>query len=98
MTTPTPQAANVVPVNQSAPVLPSIGDRIINEGSLFSFTALATDGDIPAQTLTYTMDPGTPAGATLDRSTGLFRWTPSEVQGGATYHFTIRVSDNGSPT
>src|SRR5207248_2155298 len=98
MTTPTPQAANVVPVNHSAPVLPNVGNRSVDEGTTLIFTNLATDADLPAQTLTYSMDPGTPTGATLDRFTGVFRWTPSEVQGGAVYNFTIRVSDNGSPT
>jgi len=98
MTTPTPGAANVVPANLNAPILPGIGDISVNEGSLLTFTNLATDADIPVQTLTYSLDSGAPSGATIDPIKGIFRWTPTEVQGGASYNLTIRVSDNGSPT
>jgi len=87
-----------VPANQHAPILPAIADRAVNEGSLVTFTNLASDADVPAQVLTYSLDSSAPAGASINRQSGVFRWTPSEVQGGAVYSFTVRVSDNGVPT
>lgn len=97
MTNATPHGANVIPPNQSLPQLPALSNRNINEGTLLTFTNLATDADLPAQMLTYSLDSGAPAGASINSINGVFRWTPAESQGGAGYTITIRVSDNGSP-
>lgn len=75
-----------------APVLATIPAQVVNEGSLLSFTATATDADIPANTLTFSLV-GAPAGAAIGGSTGVFSWTPTEAQGPGTYNFTVRVSD-----
>ena len=64
------------------PVLTVIGDRTVDELSLLTFTATATDPDV-GQTLTFSLDPGFPAGATIDPSTGVFNFTPTEDQGSA---------------
>ncbi|HUL51503.1 MAG TPA: lamin tail domain-containing protein, partial [Candidatus Nitrosotalea sp.] len=88
---------NVSEVNV-APTLDFIPDKAVNEGTLLSFTAVGHDTDLPAQTLTYSLDPGAPAGANLDSSSGLFTWTPTEAQGPGIYPVTIRVTDNGSPS
>lgn len=79
------------------PVLDSIGNQSGDEGTLISFTATATDPDVPAQNLDYSLDPGAPAGASIHPVTGLFSWTPSEAQGPGAYPVTVRVSDDGSP-
>ncbi|MFT5244723.1 MAG: putative secreted protein, partial [Psychroserpens sp.] len=39
-----------------APVLASIGNKNVDEQALLSFNASATDQDLPAQTLTYSLD------------------------------------------
>ena len=85
-----------VTVNEvdQAPVLAPIGLKEGCIGNPVTFTATATDADIPANTLTFSIDPGAPLGATIVSSTGAFSWTP--VAGG-TFPFTIRVTDNGSP-
>src|SRR5882672_272220 len=80
-----------------APTLGGITDRTVNEGELLSFTASATDPDLPAQTLTFTLGAGAPAGAGVDPATGVFTWTPSELQGPGTYFISIFVTDNGTP-
>ena len=80
-----------------APVLAAIGDRVVNEGNELSFTATATDPDVPANGLTFSLDAGAPAGATIDPASGLFTWTPNEAQGPGTFDVTVRVTDDGTP-
>ncbi|MDD4307969.1 MAG: Ig-like domain-containing protein [Thermoplasmata archaeon] len=79
-------------VNQ-APVLGAIGPRAVNEGTALAFTATATDPDLPANALTYSLDAGFPTGATINATTGAFSWTPTESQGPGVYSITVRVSD-----
>lgn len=83
-------------VNQP-PHLEPIPDASINEGVLYTFTAVASDADRPANTLTFSLAPGAPAGATIDPVTGQFTWTPTEAQGPGGYNLTVRVTDNGVP-
>ena len=80
-----------------APVLAYVGDQSVDELVLLSSTAAATDGDVPTNTLTYSLDAGAPAGASIDPATGEFTWTPTEAQGPAVYPVTVRVTDNGTP-
>ena len=86
-----------VQVNEvnAPPVIAAIGTRNVNEGSTLSFNVPATDPDLPANTLTYSVVGTLPAGATLDPTTGLFSWTPSEAQGPQTVNVTVRVQDAG---
>ena len=80
-----------------APVLTAIGNQSVNEGATLSFTATATDADVPAQSLTYSLDVASIAlGMSIDANSGIFSWTPSEAQGGLTPSVTITVTDNGS--
>ena len=74
-----------------APVLGPIGDQSVAEEMLLSFTATATDPDIPAQTLTFSLA-GAPAGAGITTG-GVFTWTPTEAQGPGSYTFDVCVSD-----
>src|SRR5690606_667490 len=55
-------------------------------------TAVATDADLPANTLTYSLVE-TPTGASINAVTGVFTWTPTEAQGPGNYTFKVRVSD-----
>lgn len=75
------------------PVLGAIENAVIDEGNELTFTATATDADLPAQTLTFALGAGAPAGATIDPATGVFSWTPSEAQGPGTYEIRVTVSD-----
>jgi parallel beta-helix repeat protein len=80
-----------------APMLPAISDQTVNEQGTLSFTVpTASDQDLPAQTLIYTLDAASlAAGMTIDGSTGAFSWSPSESQGGTDYNVTVTVTDNG---
>jgi hypothetical protein len=80
----------------TTPAFPVISNKTIDEGQPFSLNLAATDADLPAQSLTYSLD-ANPAGAALDAITGVFTWTPSEVQGPGTYDVTVRATDNGTP-
>jgi PKD repeat protein len=80
------------------PVLSTIGGKTVDEETQLTFTATATDPDIPANSLTFTLLAGTdpvPAGAAIDPNTGAFMWTPTEAQGPGTFEFKVRVTDNG---
>src|SRR6185295_1313964 len=76
----------------SAPVLTGVPiSATIDEEVAYSFTAVGTDHDIPAQTVTYSLS-GAPAGASIN-SSGDFTWTPTEAQGGSAYTFNVIASD-----
>ncbi|WP_146216155.1 putative Ig domain-containing protein, partial [Nitrospira lenta] len=76
-----------------APVWGMITDKMVNEGSLLTFTAAATDADVPAQFVTYSLAAGAPAGAAIDATTGVFSWTPTEAQGPNVYTLTVNATD-----
>ncbi|MEN1678963.1 MAG: CARDB domain-containing protein [Planctomycetota bacterium] len=81
----------------TAPELTPIADVTVDEQSLLQFTVTATDAESLEQTLTFELAPGSPAGASIHPSTGVFTWTPSEAQGPAAYPITVLVRDSGSP-
>jgi len=87
-----------VHVNEAnnAPVVTNPGNKTVNEGSLLSFTVTATDSDVPAQTITFSLAAGAPAGASITAG-GAFSWTPAEIQGPGDYSITVNATDNGSP-
>src|SRR5213594_4794614 len=89
-----------VTVNEvnSAPLVTNPGNRTTAELANLAFTVTATDTDIPANTITWSLTLGTPAatGATIGAG-GAFSWTPTEAQGPGTYPVTIVATDNGSP-
>jgi PKD repeat protein len=72
-----------------APVLGPIGGQTVTAGNLLTFTATATDADIPAQTLTFSLGGAVPAGASITAA-GVFTWTPSAA---GDYTFDVVVSD-----
>ena len=77
-------------------MLANPGSHTVNEQTPLSFTATATDTDLPANGLTFSLN-GQPAGATIHPVTGVFSWTPTEAQGPGVYTFDITVTDNGTP-
>ena len=84
-------------VNQ-APTLDPIGDQVFVVGPTFTFTATASDPDLPANTLTFSLT-DQPVGATINPVTGEFTWTPTLLdQLPGVYTFTVWVSDGGSPS
>lgn len=93
------EATATITVNEvnKAPVLADPGDRAVNEGEVLGFTLSATDPDLPANTLAYSISGGSVAGMSLDPSTGAFSWIPTEAQGPGSYTIIFRVTDSGTP-
>jgi hypothetical protein len=79
------------------PVLASIGNRTIHAGISLMITNVATDPDLPTNTLTFSLGTNPPAGAVIDSTTGIFQWTTSDGLAITTNLITIKVSDNGAP-
>ncbi len=87
-----------VTVNEvnSAPALTVPANQTINELSTLNVSASATDSDVPANTLTFSLL-AFPPGLSIDPSSGAISWTPTEAQGPSTNVITVVVSDNGTP-
>ena len=77
-----------------APVLDPIGNQLLYEGDTLTFTATASDADLPANNLTFSLDAGasrrndrspSPASSTGRRERKVTRSTS----------VTVRVTDNG---
>ena len=61
--------------------------------ALASCTRLTTRRDLDGDALSWELESG-PPGMTIDRDTGVLRWTPSDAQTGQTLSFVVRVSDD----
>lgn len=84
----------VLDVN-APPNLAAIPDQLVIEGDTLVVNPVATDGDVPAQSLAFSMEG--PATAQIDPVTGRFTWTPSGAEIPGTNSVTIRVTDSGTP-
>ena len=96
ISTSAPVRISVEATNHS-PRLDRIPDGNVVEGELLMFRAEASDPDLPPQTLTYSLGPDAPSGASINPISGDFAWTPSEAQGSSTNWITATVTDDGSP-
>ncbi|WP_152053757.1 PKD domain-containing protein [Tautonia marina] len=76
----------------TAPLLDPVGDQEIDELTELTFVVTASDQDVPAHGLTFSLRDA-PQGASIDPSTGVFSWTPTEAQGPASYSVILQVSD-----
>jgi hypothetical protein len=85
----------LVVASNSPPTLAPISDRAAYAQLTTYITNSATDPD-SGQTLTFSLDAGAPLGASIDATSGLLAWTPTESQLG-TNSLTVRVTDSGLP-
>jgi uncharacterized repeat protein (TIGR01451 family) len=86
----------VLPVND-VPTLAPVPDLIVAENTLVMITNSASDVDLPEDMLTFSLL-GAPPGSTIDPSSGVLSWTPSEAQGPSTNRIAVVVRDAGSPS
>ncbi len=84
-----------VPYTDNAPpILSTVPNRATTPGETVQFVAMATDADLPNDTLTYSLVGMHPSGASINSSTGQFFWTTSTSQTPSSIPFTIRVTDS----
>jgi hypothetical protein len=89
------EEVTITVTGNSAPVITAIDDQTATEGTEFTFDVAATDPDT-GDVLTYALAEGAPAGMTINATTGVILWTPTETQQGA-HTVTVTVSDNRTP-
>jgi N-acetyl-anhydromuramyl-L-alanine amidase AmpD len=89
-------SVTVAETNNFAPTLAPIPDKIIAAGETLTFTNSASDGDSPLD-LAFSLNPGAPADAQIDPTTGIFSWATSARAPDSTNSITVVVSDSGVP-
>ena len=89
-------AALVVTAANTAPTLSPVPDTNIIAGVTLNITNVATDADVPSQTLTFSLL-SAPGNASLGATNGIFSWRPLISQAGTTNLVTEKVTDNGTP-
>jgi hypothetical protein len=77
------------------PSMNPVADASAQLGLLFNLTVSATDPDLPANTLTFSLEEA-PSGMTIDGATGVISWTPLQEQVG-NHTVVVRVTDDGTP-
>ncbi|KKP51745.1 hypothetical protein A3K01_03975 [candidate division WWE3 bacterium RIFOXYD1_FULL_43_17] len=80
-------------VNEVLPVLDPIGNKTVDELTQLTFTASATDPDGPSTTYYLTDEP---SGASINPTSGVFTFTPTESQGPDNYYMTVSVTDGSN--
>jgi hypothetical protein len=79
------------------PTLAPIADRTIHAGCLLAVTNSAMDPDVPSHQLTFSLDPGAPAGAAINPATGMLSWPTTAACACTTNTITVRVTQASSP-
>lgn len=97
----------VLALNDNSPSSDSLSSANVPENTTTSTVILdpnATDNDLPAQTLTFSLAGTDAALFSIDGTTGEIRFqtspdfeAPADAGGDNTYDFSIIISDNGSP-
>jgi hypothetical protein len=80
-----------------APTLAAISDRIIGPNTSLVFTNVATDCNVPADALSFSLAPGAPVTMRLNPATGILTWRPAAADAGRIFTITVIVTDNGDP-
>lgn len=78
------------------PTLAAIPNAAIIAGQTLFVTNSATDADLPAQTLTFSLS-NSPAGMSINSTNGLLTWRPAIAQSPSTNLVTVIVTDSGTP-
>ena len=78
-----------------APVLAALNNFTVNPGQIVSFTATATDADIPTNLLTFSLV-GPPSGASVGSANGSFTWRPGVAQANSSNFIQLRVTDTNA--
>ncbi|MEQ8811434.1 MAG: putative Ig domain-containing protein, partial [Imperialibacter sp.] len=75
------------------PVVSVISNKSVEEEAELIFSATASDADLPAQTLTFSLnDEAVAKGMSINNETGAFSWMPTESQDGS-HEVTVTGTD-----
>jgi hypothetical protein len=88
--------STIVALSNNPPTLSLSGPTVVDEGSNVVITAIASDPEMPLQSLLFTLAGG-PAGAVINPGTGQIQWQTGEGTGPSTNLFTVIARDNGLP-
>ena len=80
----------VLEVN-SPPIVDDVGPFLLKEGEALTFDVPASDADVPANTLVFSLS-GAPDGATIDPASGTFTWIPQD-DSGSPFTFAVVATD-----
>ena len=80
--------------DNTPPVLDPIVAITVDSGDTATFTATATDADVPAQTIYFGLGSEAPAGAVINPDTGVFSWVTPIVGVDATFTFDVVAIDS----
>ncbi|MEN9676261.1 MAG: hypothetical protein RIS76_2157 [Verrucomicrobiota bacterium] len=80
-----------------APEFRGLTAHSVDERSPLRVRLIAEDPDLPANTVSFSLEGAVPSGVTLDAATGDLAWIPTEAQGPGTYTLGVRVTDHGEP-
>ena len=83
--------------NSLPPILWPIANRTIIAGATLAVAGQASDPNVPAQPLGFTL-PTKPAGASINGASGLISWRPLIAQSGTSNLFTVVVTNTASLT
>ena len=85
-----------VAINQW-PVIGIVNNYTLTAGQTLVVTNTATDPDVPAQMLTWSLL-NAPTNTSLNSTNGLFSWRPTVAQSPASNLISLSVIDNGTPS
>ena len=90
----TPDTTTLV---SSPPVIAPVADQTVNVGTAVVITNTVSQADLPAPSLTYSLGPNAPTGATVNPTNGVFIWTPECAQGSTTNLIEVLVTASDNP-
>lgn len=77
-------------------IIAEIPDQVVDELTPWSITNSATEPDMPAQMLTFSLVSGVP-GMAVDPSSGVLTWIPQQTNSPSTNTVCVAVTDSGNP-
>jgi hypothetical protein len=83
-----------VDTTNRAPAIQPVANQVVLPGNLLQLQIVASDPNDPPRDLAYSVLTG-PTGATIDATTGVFRFTPSSDQTALAAQVSIQVSEVG---
>ncbi len=86
------QQSFVISIPNTPPQIQKSQPSMAIAGQPWSYQVIATDLDVPKQTIRYSLTEKLP-GMTIDASTGQIRWTPDLLDAGKSFTFAVEVDD-----